>query len=474
MNAVSLTQTHNNNQAFQQDFFPLSFTSLEEASLVHNPANFGFFSILSRPHGKPTTQNSFRLTQMHEVLPLLPTDIDTWMSQCEFTRPNRRIINLARIPLLFVDLDCYTLSPQKALSTLLWRCDDIGLPQPSITIFSGRGLQAKWLLDRPLPPHALIRWNHVQSKLVESFEVLGADQNAKDASRVLRLVDTTNTKSNQRVQVLHVSKDNAGLPARYDFEYAAEILLPNSRDFYDKKKNNHPFTDSEKQAIADARIKRETHREAAGGLKLIQGTNTSRRHSFSGRQLAWHRVEDIRTLVKMRGGVRAKQSMQTLFMALNFLLLSGATNSSQMFHEAKALAHEFGFGEFNRADELSTLYAKAKDYEAGKTVTFNGREYPALYTPKNSTLIDMFEITDDEQKGLRTIISTDIAKERNALAHKEARHASGENKLTRDAYLSTNNSNRAKALEMRNEGMNIRTIASQLAVSVGTIHKWVK
>ena len=185
------------------------FGALEEASLIHQSTNFGFFSILSKKAGEDARQNSFPLTIMHEVLPLLPMNIDTWMSQCEFIKPNRRIINLARIPLLFVDLDCYLMTPQKALSTLLWRCDELGLPHPSITIFSGRGLQAKWLLDKPLPRWALPRWNQVQSQLVKSFALLGADMNAKDASRVLRLVNTTNSRSNEKVQVLHTTKDSA-------------------------------------------------------------------------------------------------------------------------------------------------------------------------------------------------------------------------------------------------------------------------
>ena len=443
-------------------------SALDEAGYYHSTERFGFFSILSNIDGKKR-QNSFRLSEMAEVIPILPTNIDTWMSQCEFIKPNRRIINLARLTLIFVDLDCYTLTPQQALASLLWHCDDIGLPHPSITIFSGRGLQAKWLLGNPLPRWALPRWNAVQSQLVSAFALLGADQNAKDASRVLRLVNTTNTKSGQKVQVIHTTPDSFGQPARYSFEYFSEVLLPNSRGFYDKKNNNHPFSEEEKQAIALARHKR----ERSPKLKLMEGDALSGLHRFSGRQLAWHRVEDIRKLVAMRGGVRAQQSMQTLFMTLNFLLLSGATNSTQMYYEAASLAREFGFGEFNRTDELSTLYAKAKENEAGKTVLFNGREYPALYTPKNSTLIDMFGITDDEQRSLNTIISKDMAKERDAKRKREFRLAAGISKLTREQYTSMNMENRAIALKMKSENKSIREIAASLNVSKSSVARWI-
>ena len=40
---------------------------------------------------------------------------------------------------------------------------------------------------------------------------------------------------------------------------------------------------------------------------------------------------------------------------------------------------------------LSTLYRKAKAYEAGERIEFGGRTYPPLYTPRNRTLLALFE-----------------------------------------------------------------------------------
>lgn len=461
--------------------FELFETGLSESSYFHDSSRFGFFSILTRKTlESPKKQKSFRLTQMAEVIPLLPTDIDTWMSQCEFVKPNRQVVNLARIPLLFVDLDCYALDPNEALSKLLFLCDDFGLPHPSIVIFSGRGLQAKWFLDKPLPRFVLPRWNAVQTELVDLFISLGADAGAKDASRVLRLVSTTNLKSGEMVKVIYKTLDELNQPKEYCFEFLTELLLPNSRDLYDKKKNNHPYTEEEKLAIFESRSRkheeyliRQARRES--GLKLVPGTGIERKglRPLSSRQLSWDRLEDIRTLVKIRGGVADGQSMTTLFWALNFLLLSGATNSTQMFGEASALCREFGFGEFIRSGELSTLYNKAKDFEAGKTVPFEGRQYPALYTPKNSTLIDKFRITDDEQRQLRTIISKDMAKERDALAARKRRHATGENKISRSEYLRANNEGRVMAIKLNEEGKSIRSISAELNIPKSTIGRWL-
>ncbi|WP_178377649.1 hypothetical protein [Nitrosomonas cryotolerans] len=52
-------------------------------------------------------QSSHRLIEMPTVLGLIDKTCDTWISQAEFIRPNRRVVNLARVGLLFADLDTY-------------------------------------------------------------------------------------------------------------------------------------------------------------------------------------------------------------------------------------------------------------------------------------------------------------------------------------------------------------------------------
>ncbi|MFI2878831.1 hypothetical protein ACH7AJ_24910 [Klebsiella aerogenes] len=92
--------------------------------------------------------------------------------------------------------------------------------------------------------------------------------------------------------------------------------------------------------------------------------------------------------------------MRHLFWRLNFLLLSGATNSAQMYHEAAALSSELDTRWSYRSKELMTLYSKAKSYEAGERVEFGGKSFAPLYTPKNDTLINLFQISQQEQEQL--------------------------------------------------------------------------
>ncbi len=402
--------------------------SLFEAEQYHDINRHGFFSLLvGSPTGK--RQDSYRLSQMPVVLSMLDHGRDTWLSQAEFIRPNRRVVNLARIGLLFADLDTYRMpalsgrSPDQLAASVLYHCADEGVPTPSLLVFSGRGIQAKWFLDRPLPRQALPRWNACQRHLVDRLAALGADPAAKDASRVLRLVDTVNSKSGEVCRVAHVENGPDGQPVRYSFDYLAEMLLPVAR------------WDIETQR--QERIERRQ-------LQLVPGGLSSNLRGFSGRQLAWDRLEDLRRLAELRGGVREGERMQHLFWRLNFLLLSGATNSAQMYHEAAALARELDSSWNYRSMELMTLYAKAKQYEAGEKVEFGGRQFAPLYTPRNDTLINLFQITDDEQRTLRTLISRDMAKERDRERHTARRRAAGA--VDRETY-EANSASRQKPWE---------------------------
>ncbi|HZK23757.1 MAG TPA: hypothetical protein VFC74_00005, partial [Oscillospiraceae bacterium] len=316
-------------------------------------------------------------------------------------------------------------------------------------------IQAKWLLEGTLPRAALPRWNACQRYLIDRLKPAGADVGAKDASRVLRLVETVNSKSNEICRVVHVENGADGQPVRYNFEYLAEVLLPVARWDIEKQKQER-----------DERQKRKQ-------LKLLDGYKVSSNlRGFSGRQLAWHRLEDLRTLATLRGGVAEGDRMRHLHWQLNFLLLSGATNSSLMYHEAAALAREINPGWAYNSKELMSLYSKARQFEAGEKINFGGKDYPPLYTPRNDTLINLFEITDDEQAQLRTIISKDVAACRHKDRETVRRRAAGA--VDRETYLNAANEREKQAHELRGLGYTVRGIAKQMAVSVGAVSGYLK
>lgn len=434
------------------------FDRENEAGGYLSADRIGFFSLLVGD-GKAKRQSSHRLTDMPTVLRLVDKRRDSWLSQAEFMAPNRRVVNLARIGLLFSDLDTYNCewsagkTPDQLAQAVLYGCADAGIPEPSMLIYSGRGIQAKWLLDGPLPRQALPRWNACQKQLVTSLKQWGADPAARDASRVLRLVDTVNTKSGAVCHVIHINEGADGLPKRYDFENLCEWILPIGRS-----------------DIEDAKAARELRKEA---LKLVQGSAPVKRlKGFSGRQLSWDRLEDLRKLAGLRGGVAASMKTTTLFWQLNFLLLSGATNSQFMYHEAAALAKHINPAWSYRTPELSTLYSKAKAHEAGNLVEHGSHKLSPLYTPKNDTLINIFQITDEEQAQLKTIISPAMAAARHRVRETVRRRATGA--VERADYLKAAQSKQQQAISLKAQGLSVRKIAAEMGASIGAVSGYLK
>ena len=192
---------------------------------------------------------------------------------------------------------------------------------------------------------------------------------------------------------------------------------------------------------------------------MIPGSKTGNLRAFSGRQLAWDRLEDLRTLAKLRGwmehGIPHGYRSKYVHWCLNFLLLSGAVHSSQLFQEAQALVREV-CPDFTKEvrSVLSTLYRKAQAYEAGEKIEFGGKDYPPLYTPKNSTLRDLFDIQDTETPHLKTIITAQDAAERHRERNRKA--------MDRAAYLETAEQRRAQARLLRARGLSWAEVGREM------------
>ena len=291
----------------------------------------------------------------------------------------------------------------------------------------------------------------MQKQLVTNLEPFGADPGARDASRLLRLVDTVNTRSGERVRVLWVNEQQGEIQ-RYNFELLTQAVLPQDRENIRK----------EQQAKEERRRVR---------LTVIPGGKTSHLRSFSGRQLAWDRLEDLRTLARLRGwiehGIPHGYRSKYIHWCLNFLALSGAVNSSDLFQEAKALVREV-CPDFNKdvRSVLSTLYHKAQAYEAGEKVEFGGKHYPPLYTPRNSTLLALFDVQETEIPHLKTIITVQEAAERDRKRHRKT--------MDRATYLETAEARRVEARLRRAKGESLRQIAQALGVSHEGVRKMLK
>jgi len=370
---------------------------------------------------------------------------DNWISQGIFRRRNRRVVNLRSISVNFADLDFYKV-PELAgkpaacvVRALKLACADRALPQPNLILDSGRGLQVKWLLDNAVPAAALPRWQAVQNEIGRKLADFGADPQARDASRVLRLERTTNARAGRMVKIIDYQTP------RYDFELLCLEVLPLTRE------EIHPRTSERPQDYLES---------DAGAQRWA--LSLSGMHHWGPRHLNWDRYQDLVRLAELRGwesdGVPEGARDAFLLWALNFFLGSRVvTHPRDFWYEAEAFVANYCPRWIeNWRSFMKSLYRRVFELKTG------------AYKVSNQRLIDLFGITSDEERCLRTIISGDAAKQRDRERHRVVRGQ------TREKYLERARCRRVRAMQLRSSGKSYRQIARDLACSPAEVLRLIR
>ncbi len=443
---------------------PLFESWIEPAHYLRSDSSSAYFALLTQDAGRTTKrQRSFPVHAMGFVIDACDKSIDTWISQAEFWAPTRRLLHFMRVGLLFVDLDTYKLpefaglSPEALLERLLRLCEAMCLPEPSLVVFSGRGLQAKWVLDSGLPARALPRWSLVQHEIGRRLAGLGADPNALDASRVLRLDQTVNSRSGEVVRVVY----RAG--TRYDFNQLADALLPLTRAKLQELRQERA------ERAADPQYQKRSATRTKGHLTAIDTGALGHLRPFIGAQLAWDRLADLRTLARLRGWTQGAPDGSrdlAVFIGASFLA-QAVPNVPRFYDELRVLGREFAphwsFRDINAS--ASAVVARMRRMGRGETVEYAGVQVDPRYKWRNDTLIQRFGITPDEERQLATIVSRGEAARRDAerkvQRRVEQREAAGG--PTRAEYVGNAEQKRATARLLRAQG---KTWA-EVAVEVG-------
>ena len=426
------------------------FEPLDEASL-YLPPNGGYFALLTAGSDGKKHQKSYPISELETALQLIDPRRDSWISQAIFWTSARRVANVKSLSLSFLDIDYYKAdmgwsngkTPEQVAENFMQICDVEGIPRPSLVIHSGRGIQPKWLYENSIPRLALPRWNAVEKELVRKLQPYGVDSAVRDAARVLRIVQTTNSRSGTVCRIVGMTPGDNGKPKMYGFDNLCEYILPHAR---------------KQQRIEGVSQEQERKKRSGNGFTLAT--------------LNWARLEDLRTLVRLRGGVDEGMRMKFLMYTMNFLALSGQVSAKSFYAEAAVIAREIDPSWSFRQGDLRTVFEKMIKARAGEKVSFFGREVTPLYTPKTETLIDVLGVTSEEMEHLTTIIDDDVRRRRNANAQTNVRRAAGA--VSRQEYEAHAAARKERAKALRSQGMSIRAIAEEMGLSVGAVSGYCK
>ncbi|EBF2934971.1 hypothetical protein FHH00_05100 [Salmonella enterica] len=400
---------------FENIFEPLFYhdnTDKKKRAYIHFFSKNKIFAYVDKKTNqvKEASTSNSSLSKLKETLSSLNNVVDVYGTVNQFTF-TRKLENLIYTTMFYSDLDIYhtefkDISKEEFIEKVLNYCFENKIPEPNIIIYSGNGFYLKWLFSEKCNKYefTIDKYKIVQKIINQLFQFLGADSKALDASRVLRLPGSINSKTGRKCEVIYFNDDRK----------SASDLYESFSRFYTPEPEK-PSKPRSTKIVAD-----EPEKPIKQKVLLVKRDSSKAPvKTLSGPTLAKARYDDLRKLIELRSGNVKNSRMTFLLWLLNFKALCGATNFVDFETDAMSIAESLSLKEYEWSfGELQTLEKKIIKHNNGyKKIVKQNDDYfrlSNLYTPKNETLIDIFQITDEEQKKLKTIISTSEKNSRRA------------------------------------------------------------
>ena len=348
-------------------------------------------------------------------------DKDVYISQNTFNNRSRRLIHLKELKALYIDIDCYKVNLSKEATKYFLENDLYGqIPVPNMLIDSGRGLYYIIFLENT-KVEDLPKWQLVERYLYEKLKNLGADNKALDATRVLRVVGSTNSKNNELVKVIDT----------YDYQYTLDEIIENyiPEVVEDRKEKQNPK-----------------------GFKK-KGRKKKFVSLFNLYNLYYTRFKDIKKLVEIRNYEMTGYREVTLFLIRYFL---------NVYHGDDDLVMEEVIeinNSFTEPLEINEVFNATRSGAIGAT--------ESVYKYSNDKLIKLLDITPSEQKEMATIIGKSEKYYRNNKNRRDNRR--DENGLTQRESSKLNNEN--EILELKRKKYTLKQISKKLNLSIDYVKK---
>ena len=334
----------------------------------------------------------------------------------------RRLEYIKELNALFIDLDCYKtkFTKEQILMNLEENYFNQSIPIPNFVIDSGRGIYLLWLINA-VPSKALPLWKSIEEYLYNELKYFGADRQAIDATRILRVPGSINSKSKTVVDIIDE------YDYIYDLREIQKEFLPDLSEIK-KKKRGRP-----KKIIF-------VHRE---------------------RSLYYARIQDIIKLCELRE-YDLKGHREIILFLYRYYLCSFTEDTQKALDDVLGLNNMFKQPLIEKEVVRATKSAEKCYLDKIKQ-----------YKYKNDTLINLLEITEYEQTHMITIISKNEYKRRENIRSKKnyQEQLKAQGKLTEKEKISQR---REKIKNLLGEGFTQKEIYTSMNISKRTCINDVK
>ncbi|GAA0096414.1 DNA-binding response regulator [Clostridium perfringens] len=337
-----------------------------------------------------------------------------------FYKPYRRLECVKELNCLFIDLDYYKTGKTKeqVLMDLEKNYFNQNIPIPNYVIDSGRGMYLIWRINS-VPSMALPLWKAVQEYLWEQLKGFGADRQALDATRILRVPGSKNSKSKTVVSILDEYE------YIYDLREIQNGFLPDLKP-YEKKK----------------------------------GRPRKVNFIYRERSLYYARIQDIIKLCELRN-YNLKGHRELILFLYRYYLCSFTEDVKKALEDVL---------------ELNNMFKQPlKEKEVIRATTSAERCYlnkDKKYKYKNETLIELLEIIEEEQMYMITIISKNEYKRRDKIYQKKKyqEKLKSQGKLMKKEELDIL---RQKIKALKEKGFKNKEITLMLKVPIKTLERHI-
>lgn len=334
-----------------------------------------------------------------ELKDLDMSDENIYITLNTFYKPCRRLENIKELNTLFIDLDYYKTGKTKdqVLMDLEKNYFNQSIPIPNYVIDSGRGMYLIWIINA-VPSKALPLWKAVQEYLYNQLKFFGADRQALDATRILRVPGSINSKSKTVVNILDEYE------YIYDLREIQNGFLPELKP-YEKKK----------------------------------GRPSKINYIYRERSLYYGRIQDIIKLCELRE-YDLKGHRELILFLYRYYLCSFTEDIEKALNDALELNSMFRQALSEREVIRATRSAERCYLDKNKQ-----------YKYKNETLIELLEITEEEQKDMTIIISKEEYKRRKRIRNKNSYDGEKAKKIYQEKLKSQGKLSEKEKISQRRE-----------------------
>ncbi len=400
---------------------------------LYDKSTDGYIQIFSLENGRVGKVFNTNNKALRDVVEDIEGQLDFFITPNTFYKPYRQVNNIRQFRALFMDLDTGEDDKQFAAYKVFELSEEGLIPKPTMIVDSGRGIHVYWRIKNA-PYQALNTWQELQDLFYTKLKPLGADIRATDGARILRLPNTINSRNNVECRVMW--QNNEAEYSMYDLreEYLHEKY----------KKSIAKINKTDRKIVTNA--------------------------FFNSYSLHITRAEDLETLVKLRNGnMNGNRNM-----ALHCYAYWKGIYIRDI-EKLTEIVEEFN-NSFTKPLKDSEVRAvlrcipkaidKFLEYEQGIRCGLNKRVTKGMrdkggYWYKNETLIERLDITEQEQRKLKTIIGTRVKYDRKNEKRNKARR--NEEGLTpKQVELKEL---KIKVLELRDQGLSMQQIANKLNIN---------